>query len=85
MMCDRCKKNEASIYYTEIINGEKKEQHICEECAMEYSSFQMSSPFLDQEFTLGSLLSTILGNYSNLSNSVHGTESSEGELRCDGC
>lgn len=85
MMCDRCKKNEASIYYTEIINGEKKEQHICEECAMEYSSFQMSSPFLDQEFTLGSLLSTILGNYSNLSNSVHGTENSEGELRCDGC
>ena len=34
MLCDKCKKNEAKIYYTEIINGEKKEQHLCEDCAI---------------------------------------------------
>lgn len=24
MLCDKCKKNEARVYYTEIINGEKR-------------------------------------------------------------
>ncbi len=83
MLCDKCKKNEAKIYYTEIINGEKKEQHLCEECATEYTSFKMGTPFINQELTLGSLLSTILGNYYN--NSSQGAEPPEKELHCDGC
>lgn len=83
MLCDKCKKNEAKIYYTEIINGEKKEQHLCEECATEYTSFQMGTPFMNQELTLGSLLSTILGNYYN--NNPHEQEQTEKEPHCDGC
>lgn len=63
MLCDRCKKNEAKVYYTEIVNKEKTEQHLCEECAMEFTSFQMGNSFMNQELTLGSLLSTILGNH----------------------
>lgn len=83
MLCDKCKKNEAKIYYTEIINGEKTEQHLCEECATEYTSFPMGTAFMDQEITLGSLLSTILGNYYN--NAPHGAENTEKEIHCDGC
>jgi protein arginine kinase activator len=83
MLCDKCKKNEAKIYYTEIINGEKKEQHLCEECATEYTSFQMGTPFMNQELTLGSLLSTILGNYYNTN--PYGQEQAEKEPHCDGC
>ena len=82
MLCDKCKKNEAKIYYTEIINGEKTEQHLCEECATEYTSFPMGTAFMDQEITLGSLLSTILGNYYNSSNVSDHTEK---EIRCEGC
>ncbi|MCX8095249.1 MAG: UvrB/UvrC motif-containing protein [Caldisericia bacterium] len=33
MYCDICKKREASIFITEIINGEKKSLHLCFECA----------------------------------------------------
>ncbi len=33
MLCDNCKENEATVRYTEILNGEKKEMHLCEECS----------------------------------------------------
>ena len=63
MLCDRCQKRDAQVLYTEIINGTKKEQHLCEECAAEYTSFQMDKPFLNSEFSLGDLLSTLFDNY----------------------
>ena len=56
MLCDRCKKRDAKILYTEIINGLKKEQHLCEECATDYTSFQMEKPLMSSEMTLGDLL-----------------------------
>ena len=33
MLCSNCGKNEANVRYTRIINGEKTEYAICEECA----------------------------------------------------
>lgn len=83
MLCDKCKKNEARIYYTEIVNGEKTEQHLCEECATELTSFQMSASMMNPELTLGSLLSTILGNYHP--NTTHEEAHAQKELQCDKC
>lgn len=64
MLCDRCQKRDAKILYTEIINGAKKEQHLCEECATDYTSFQMEKPLMNSDLTLGDLLSTLLDNYT---------------------
>ena len=33
MRCQYCKKNDATIHYTEVINGQVRKIHICEECA----------------------------------------------------
>lgn len=68
MLCDICNKREAKIYYTEIINGKKKEQHLCEECASEHSSFMVRNPFTNQDFSIGGLLSGILESYSTVEN-----------------
>lgn len=64
MLCDRCHKRDAKILYTEIINGVKKEQHLCEECATDYTSFQMEKPLMNSELTLGDLLTSLLDNYA---------------------
>jgi protein arginine kinase activator len=32
-MCENCKKRQATIHLTEIINSNKKEVHLCEQCA----------------------------------------------------
>ncbi len=33
MLCQMCKKQAATIHLTEIVNNQKKEVHLCEECA----------------------------------------------------
>lgn len=72
MLCDRCQKKDAKILYTEIINGVKKEQHLCEDCATDYTSFQMEKPLINGELTLGDLLSTLFDNYAAADKKQHG-------------
>lgn len=49
MICNECGKNEAKVHFTQIINGKKTENHLCEECAKKnqilYSSFSMENLF----------------------------------------
>jgi len=33
MICGKCSKNHATVHVTEVVNGVKKESHLCEECA----------------------------------------------------
>ena len=35
MLCERCKHNQATMHYTQIINGQMTEAHLCEKCARE--------------------------------------------------
>lgn len=72
MLCDICNKRKAKIYYTEIINGEKREQHVCEECAAEFTNFIGKSPL--GNMSLGNILSGILGNYAKGVSEKQGTE-----------
>lgn len=83
MLCDRCQKRDAKILYTEIINGVKKEQHLCEECATDYTSFQMEKPLLNSDLTLGDLLSTLLDNYKASDKKRYGEDYST--FTCNNC
>ena len=56
MLCERCQEREATIFYTEIINGVKSEHSLCSECAKEID-FGDEMPFAE-------LLSGILGAYA---------------------
>ena len=83
MLCDECHENEAVVFYTEIINGERKEQHLCEECASEYTNFNLKSTLNNKEVSLGGLLSSILSNY--YSNQPVKEESKAEMITCDHC
>lgn len=50
MLCERCKQNPATVHYTQIINGQAAEYHLCESCAREE---KLSSDL--QEFDLFNL------------------------------
>ncbi len=54
MRCDICKKREATVHLTEVINEEVSELHICEECAKEKGA-QMQ-----QHFGIADLLSGLV-------------------------
>lgn len=84
MLCENCHKNEATVSYSEIINGQHSEQHLCQECASSAGivSFSSYSPFLNHDSSISSLLSTILGFPNNQTETKPYTKS---DLVCDNC
>ena len=65
MLCDICQTRQAKIFYTEVVNGQKKEQHLCEQCASEYTAVPINEIIGGQGLSsIGSILSGILSSYS---------------------
>lgn len=76
MLCQNCKKNEATTYYKETINGQTRELHLCPECAAKLTGSEngldafFSQPLFGQSFfddpffsqPFGSLLSSPFGS-----------------------
>ena len=58
MLCENCGKKDANVKYTEIINGNKKEMHLCEECSKKLGvdELDFSMPSLDFASFFGDLL-----------------------------
>lgn len=50
MLCDICKKNDATVHLTEIVNDQMSELHLCEDCA------RQKSLAMEQQFGLNDLL-----------------------------
>lgn len=83
MLCERCQKRQATVHYTQIINGSKTELNLCEECAREigqidFGSFNFPignfmSPF-ETDMSFESLLSGLTNNIPE-----------ESPLSCDVC
>jgi len=44
MLCQFCKKNAATVHYTEVINNNVKKTHLCESCAKQ-KGMDMELPF----------------------------------------
>lgn len=68
MLCDICGKKEAKIYYTEIINGKKKEQHLCSDCASKNSSFLNFPQGDGNDLSLGGMLFGLLDSIGKQQN-----------------
>ena len=47
MICSECKSNNATMFYTQTINGETTELALCPECAAKHGLFSGSSLFSD--------------------------------------
>lgn len=60
MLCEKCKIREANVFYTEIIDGDQKnEHHLCSQCARDIDQY---SNIFDKDFSFSKLLSGILGD-----------------------
>ena len=51
MLCDKCKKNQASVRVQQIVNGKKTEINICHECA-----------YIDDQLNLDNLFQGLMGS-----------------------
>ncbi|MGN0160645.1 MAG: UvrB/UvrC motif-containing protein [Lachnospiraceae bacterium] len=59
MLCENCNKNEATIHYTEVINGVKNERHLCGECMQEMDGG------MEGEFPFSKLIRGMLAAHLN--------------------
>ncbi len=61
MLCENCKKNQATIHYTEVVNGMRTEHHVCSKCAaaLNLSGYK---GLLDNDFPFVKLLTGLLAS-----------------------
>ena len=57
MICQECGKRPATLHFTKIVNGDKNEFHICENCAREKGEM---IPGTSNGFSIHNLLSGLL-------------------------
>ena len=81
MLCEKCKKNEATYHITKIIDNNKQEINLCEKCAKDSGEFNIMSKFdMYSPFTFENLLSGIM-EYISLPVEAGKTY----ELKCSNC
>lgn len=78
MNCQECGIRPATLHFTKIVNGQKTEYHICEQCAKEKGDFIYGS---NNVFSIHNLLSGLL-NYDQM---IHPNSAAAQPLRCETC
>ena len=82
MLCQKCNKNEANVKYTEIINGEKNEMMLCEECSHKLGINNMNFNIpIDFSNFFGGLLEDEIYNEKEFMPLFQKVK----ELKCDSC
>ncbi|MFH0839073.1 MAG: UvrB/UvrC motif-containing protein [Candidatus Omnitrophota bacterium] len=74
MLCDICQKDEATVHFTEMINDQITELHLCEECAREKGAQT------EQQFSLSDLLAGLV-DFSI----PEGTTIEDIKMKCPNC
>lgn len=82
MICQKCNKNEANVKYTEIINGEKKEMMLCEECSHELGLDNMN---FNMPINFSSFFGGLLEDDEYNSSEFMPLFQKVKELKCDNC
>ncbi|MCM3741075.1 UvrB/UvrC motif-containing protein [Oceanobacillus luteolus] len=81
MRCQECEERQATVHFKQIINGEKKEFHLCEVCAQEKGYMQMPNQ--------GSSLHDLLTGLFNFDSAPLGAQTASTqqlkELQCPSC
>lgn len=64
MKCQKCNQREATTHLTKVINGDRREYHLCSECANESDEFkaEFNSAF-DTDFGFGSFFGSMLKDF----------------------
>ncbi|MCL6562882.1 MAG: UvrB/UvrC motif-containing protein [Firmicutes bacterium] len=61
-VCQRCLKRPATVQFSKVVNGEKSERLLCEECAREEGAFHfMLGPVFTVQNVLGGLIGQVPG------------------------
>ncbi|SEQ84889.1 UvrB/UvrC motif-containing protein [Piscibacillus halophilus] len=80
MECQRCQQNEATVHYTQVVNGEKTEIHLCEQCAEQEGYMNFSN----ENMSIHQLLTSMFPFDQNV-NQAQSIQTQQHNLQCDRC
>ncbi|MCA1321942.1 UvrB/UvrC motif-containing protein [Bacillus tianshenii] len=83
MVCQECKERPATLHVTKVINGEKSEVHICEQCAQEKGNMSMFTG--GSGFSLNNLIAGLLNSEQVISNKKPEEFKENKVLQCERC
>ena len=69
MQCQICQKRPATVHFTNIVNNQKVEMHICEQCAKEKG--QLGLGFSSFPISINGLITGLLGFDINNGNKIN--------------
>lgn len=78
MYCEECNKRPAAVHFTQIINGQKKETHLCEKCAAQKGFFMFN---LEGQMDIPNLLGSFFGSHNNM----QGANANTKQTVCSNC
>ncbi|UOQ83882.1 UvrB/UvrC motif-containing protein [Gracilibacillus salinarum] len=80
MECQECHQNPATVHFAQVINGEKSEIHVCQQCAKDKG-------YVSQEEDAYSLHNLLSGLFNSGSNTMQqqSLRKREETLQCDKC
>lgn len=84
LVCQECQKRPATLHFTKIINGEKTEVHLCEQCAQDKGNLFMFNN--SSGLSINNLLAGLFNlspNIEHINNKAMMQES--GIIQCDHC
>lgn len=81
MECQECHKRPATMHFTKIVNGEKKEMHLCEQCAKEKGEYFPET----NSYSIHHLLSGLLNLDYPMADPQSQPLAHETERRCEKC
>ena len=77
MYCEECNKRPAAVHFTQILNGQKKETHLCEKCAAQKGAVIFN---LDGQMGIPNLLGSFFGSHY-----IQGVNANSTETECPSC
>ncbi|MFZ3590884.1 UvrB/UvrC motif-containing protein [Bacillus sp. DJP31] len=83
MVCQECQKRPATLHFTKIINSEKSEIHLCDQCAKEKGELSMFSEGAGFSFT--NLLEGLLNFEQSFKGTATNAFTQTEVLQCERC
>ncbi len=86
MNCDECKQQPATVHLTKILNNEKTELHLCEDCARQHPELPFNFNFsLEPNLSIQKLLAGLLGGSKSPDPEDPEEGTAENSLKCPNC
>lgn len=87
MNCEECKQRPATVHLTKILNGQKTEMHLCEECARQHDEIPFNFGFnMEPNFSIQKFLAGLLGGGTPGAGAAENVEEASADApQCPNC